>query len=137
MKRIKVIPQPVTIAGIQIAEVYEIKLSNIVIRELGVRAQIYHDLIDGERENIGSRDIVLDGELYDNWGIDDMYIVNVLLDLYSLELRPDDWVEPDGAEPPYSTNDKVSHNGEFWISLVDENVTEPSTENEEWEIYVS
>lgn len=36
-----------------------------------------------------------------------------------------EWVQPDSTNP-YMTGDKVRHNGYIWVSLVDNNVWEPS-----------
>lgn len=36
-----------------------------------------------------------------------------------------EWVQPDSTNP-YMAGDKVSHNGHTWVSLVDNNVWEPS-----------
>ena len=36
-----------------------------------------------------------------------------------------EWVQPDSTNP-YMAGDKVTHNGSIWISLVDNNVWEPS-----------
>ena len=49
--------------------------------------------------------------------------------LFAKVLIPDDnkiypWEQPDSTNP-YMTNDKVSHNGSTWISIVDNNVWEP------------
>ena len=38
------------------------------------------------------------------------------------------WEQPDSTNP-YMTGDKVSHNGSTWVSLVDNNVWEPTAEN--------
>lgn len=45
------------------------------------------------------------------------------------------WVQPDSTNP-YMTGDKVIHNGETWVSLVDNNVWEPGATGTEtlWEI---
>lgn len=50
--------------------------------------------------------------------------------LFAQVLIPDanvipEWVQPDSTNP-YMTGDKVSHNGHTWVSLVDNNVWEPS-----------
>lgn len=37
-----------------------------------------------------------------------------------------EWTQPTGATDAYSQGDKVSHNSQHWISLVDGNVWEPS-----------
>lgn len=42
----------------------------------------------------------------------------------SIEEWPD-WVQPTGAQDAYSKGDKVSHNGQHWISTADGNVWEP------------
>jgi len=36
-----------------------------------------------------------------------------------------EWIQPTGASDAYMTGDKVSHNGQHWISDVDNNVWEP------------
>ena len=43
-----------------------------------------------------------------------------------------EWVQPDSTNP-YMKGDKVTHNGETWVSVVDNNVWEPSVYG--WEIY--
>lgn len=43
----------------------------------------------------------------------------------SIEEWPE-WVQPLGAADAYGIGDKVSHNGQHWVSLVDGNVWEPS-----------
>ena len=50
--------------------------------------------------------------------------------LFAQVLIPDanvipEWVQPDSTNP-YMIGDKVSHNGHTWVSLVDNNVWEPS-----------
>lgn len=35
-----------------------------------------------------------------------------------------DWVQPDSTNP-YMNGDKVNHNGQTWVSIVDNNVWEP------------
>lgn len=37
-----------------------------------------------------------------------------------------EWVQPQGSTDAYMIGDKVKHNGFVWISLVDNNVWEPS-----------
>jgi len=141
MTTIKVIPKEVHIGALKIADVCHIKLRNIVIRELSIDdndgwAQVYHDLYDLEDDLIASRDMKIEGEIYANWGLDDHYLINFILGAYGLERYPDEWIEPDGVQPPYNTDDKVAHNDEIWISLEDENVEEPTEESEEWEKYL-
>ncbi len=36
-----------------------------------------------------------------------------------------EWVQPTGAQDAYNTGDKVRHNGNVWVSTVDNNVWEP------------
>ncbi len=36
-----------------------------------------------------------------------------------------EWKQPTGAQDAYMTGDKVTHNGQIWISDVDNNVWEP------------
>lgn len=43
-----------------------------------------------------------------------------------------EWVQPDSTNP-YMIGDKVTHNGETWVSVVDNNVWQPSVYG--WEIY--
>lgn len=46
------------------------------------------------------------------------------------------WVQPDGAggpNMPYNTGDKVEHNDSIWVSLIDDNVREPGTDDTSWE----
>lgn len=42
----------------------------------------------------------------------------------SLDEWPE-WVQPTGAQDAYAAGDKVSHNDQHWISIVDDNVWEP------------
>lgn len=42
----------------------------------------------------------------------------------SIEEYPE-WVQPTGSHDAYNTGDKVSHNGQHWISKMDANVYEP------------
>lgn len=49
--------------------------------------------------------------------------------LWARVLIPDpevipEWVQPDSTNP-YMTGDKVTHNGQTWISVIDNNVWEP------------
>lgn len=50
--------------------------------------------------------------------------------LFAKVLIPDDNVIPEWEQPdstnPYMTGDKVSHNGKTWVSIIDNNVWEPS-----------
>lgn len=53
--------------------------------------------------------------------------------LFAKVLIPDanviyEW-EPPSAENPYMTGDKVTHNGQTWVSLIDNNVWEPTEAN--------
>lgn len=57
--------------------------------------------------------------------------------LWAAVLIPDptvipEWVQPDSTNP-YMAGDKVSHNGQTWVSLVDNNVWEPGVYG--WEVY--
>lgn len=45
-----------------------------------------------------------------------------------------DWVQPIGNHDAYQIGDKVNHNGDVWISIVDSNVWEPGVYG--WEIFV-
>lgn len=47
----------------------------------------------------------------------------------------DEWEQPDSTNP-YMAGDKVTHNGEVWVSLVDNNVWEPGATGTEslWEV---
>lgn len=52
---------------------------------------------------------------------------DVAVSLYvkvSIEEYPE-WVQPTGSHDAYNTGDKVSHNGNHWISKMDANVYEP------------
>lgn len=42
-----------------------------------------------------------------------------------------EWIQPDSTNP-YMTGDKVTHNGQTWISVVDNNVWEPGVYG--WEV---
>ena len=49
--------------------------------------------------------------------------------LWAQVLIPDpdvipEWIQPDSTNP-YKNGDKVTHNGETWVSIVDNNVWEP------------
>lgn len=39
--------------------------------------------------------------------------------------QPLPWIQPTGAHDAYQMGDKVSHNGEVWVSQVNDNVWEP------------
>lgn len=43
-----------------------------------------------------------------------------------------EWVQPTGAQDAYMTGDKVSHNGQHWISTIDNNVWAPGVYG--WEV---
>lgn len=59
--------------------------------------------------------------------------------LFATVLTSDDgtplaWVQPDSTNP-YMIGDKVIHNDQVWVSLVDNNVWEPTDENAAlWEL---
>ena len=36
-----------------------------------------------------------------------------------------EWIQPTGAHDAYASGDKVTHNGQHWISSIDANVWEP------------
>jgi hypothetical protein len=44
-----------------------------------------------------------------------------------------EWVQPTGASDAYNTGDKVTYNGEHYISLIDNNVWPPDTYPAGWE----
>ena len=44
-----------------------------------------------------------------------------------------EWEQPSGSHDAYNEGDKVTHNGEVWISMIDANTWEPGVEG--WEIY--
>lgn len=44
-----------------------------------------------------------------------------------------EWVQPTGAQDAYSKGDKVTYNGQHWISLYDNNVWTPGVFG--WELY--
>ena len=50
--------------------------------------------------------------------------------MWTLVANPDEeypeWVQPIGVHDAYALNDKVSHNNKHWISVVDNNVWQPS-----------
>ena len=55
---------------------------------------------------------------------------DVAASLFAKVLIPDEnvipaWEQPDSTNP-YMTGDKVTHNGKTWVSIVDNNVWEPS-----------
>lgn len=57
--------------------------------------------------------------------------------LFAQVLIPDpdvipEWVQPDSTNP-YMMGDKVHHNGQNWISTIDNNVWEPGVYG--WEVY--
>jgi hypothetical protein len=43
------------------------------------------------------------------------------------EVPPPAWVQPAGGHDAYNTGDRVTHNGQVWMSTVDANVWEPGT----------
>ena len=140
MTNIKVIPKEVYIGDLKIADVKEIQIRNTTVRQLSINGQqgsvqIYHDILDMQGDLIASRDTVLDGEDYSNWGKSDDYIKNILLQFYGLEEFPADWIEPDGVHPPYSIGDKAHHNEEIWVSQIEDNIEEPTSDGTEWELY--
>lgn len=57
----------------------------------------------------------------DNWTPD---ITPALWTVVSVDEWPE-WRQPTGAQDAYMTGDKVSHNGQHWISTADNNVWEP------------
>jgi chitodextrinase len=57
----------------------------------------------------------------DDWTPD---ITPALWTVVSVDEWPE-WRQPTGAQDAYMTGDKVSHNGQHWISTVDNNVWEP------------
>ena len=58
----------------------------------------------------------------DDWTPD---LTPALWVVVSVEEWPE-WVQPIGAHDAYNTGDKVSHNEQHWVSLIDTNVWEPS-----------
>ena len=36
-----------------------------------------------------------------------------------------EWIQPQGSHDAYNTGDKVSHNGDHWVSTLDANIWEP------------
>lgn len=57
----------------------------------------------------------------DSWTPD---ITPALWTVVSVDEWPE-WRQPTGAQDAYMTGDKVSHNGQHWISTADNNVWEP------------
>lgn len=62
---------------------------------------------------------------------------NVAPSLFAKVLIPDEnvipaWEQPDSTNP-YMKGDMVTHNGKTWVSIIDNNVWEPSVANT-WEI---
>ena len=61
---------------------------------------------------------------------------DVSASLFTKVLIPDENVIPEWDQPdstnPYMSGDKVSHNGSNWVSIVDNNVWEPSVYG--WEV---
>lgn len=47
-----------------------------------------------------------------------------------------EWVQPDSTNG-YSKDDKVIHNGKFWVSTQSNNVWEPGVEGTPWEEYIA
>lgn len=59
----------------------------------------------------------------------DDWTPDVAVSLWATVLIPDpnvipNWVQPDSTNP-YMTGDKVAHNGQTWVSEIDNNVWEP------------
>ena len=91
----------------------------------------YPDWTAGTAYEAGDR-LVYNGDLYkvlqahtsqETWNPDDSP------SLFAKVLIPDEaeipeWEQPDSTNP-YSTGDKVTHNGKTWVSDVDNNVWEP------------
>lgn len=47
-----------------------------------------------------------------------------------------DWIQPESTNP-YMLNDKVYHNGKFWISTINNNTWEPDVVNTLWIEYIT
>ena len=45
------------------------------------------------------------------------------------------WVQPTGAHDCYNTGDKVTYNGQHYVSKIDGNVWSPSAYPQGWEVY--
>ena len=56
------------------------------------------------------------------------------------ELAPEpeewpEWVQPTGAHDCYNTGDKVTYNGQHYVSKIDGNVWSPDAYPQGWEVY--
>lgn len=46
-----------------------------------------------------------------------------------------EWAQPTGAHDSYQTGDKVTYNGQRYVSLIDGNVWSPEAYPDGWEVY--
>ena len=46
-----------------------------------------------------------------------------------------EWVQPTGAHDAYQTGDKVTYNGQHYVSKIDGNVWSPDAYPPGWEVY--
>lgn len=119
------------------------------------RARALRKLIERLAKNLTDEEALENTELFPQWETDHAYEVDdrvryedvlykVLLAHVSqstwtpdvspsLFVRVDDpgeewpeWRQPTGATDAYMQGDKVSHNGKHWVSLIDNNIWEPS-----------
>lgn len=120
-----------------ISEAREFRAQFLKLREMATDEQSLQvpNLYPVWRENVnyvvGDR-VLYSGMLYkvlqDHTSQTD-WTPDVAASLFAKVLIPDEniipeWEQPDSTNP-YKVNDKVSHNGKIWVSLVDNNVWEP------------
>ena len=118
------------------------------------KARTLRPLIEKAVDSLEDEDAVEATELFEKWASDTVYSVgarrqhdgilyrclqahtsqsdwtpDVAVSLWARVLIPDpevipEWVQP-GSTNPYMMGDKVTHNGQTWISTIDNNVWEP------------
>lgn len=114
----------------------------------------YHEIFKAMVQALSDEDALQVPKLYQNWEPDTEYVVDervlyndvlykcliahtsqetwtpdVSPSLFARVLIPDphvvpEWVQPDSTNP-YMAGDHVMHNGQEWVSLIDNNVWEP------------
>ena len=91
----------------------------------------------GEQVNTGER-YWYDGKLYkvvQQHTVQEDWTPDVRVSMFTevtIEEWPE-WVQPISAETAYNTGDKVSYNGNHYVSLIDNNVWSPEVTPQYWE----
>lgn len=92
----------------------------------------------GKQVNVGER-YWYDGKLYkaiQQHTVQEDWTPDVSVSLFTevtIEEWPE-WVQPISAETAYNTGDKVSYNGQHYVSLIDNNVWSPEVTPQYWEV---